>query len=105
MIDSSDRPLFMEESLDSLSIVLPGDRVKASDSVVSLYTKTGEFRFSVNTTIKEMISLEVETGEETIIRMTDHFIIAPGKTSTIKVKTILEYASGDPRVIDWREKK
>lgn len=105
VIDSSDRPLFMEESLDSLSIVLPGDRVKASDSVVSLYTKTGEFRFSVNTTIKEMISLEVETGEETIIRMTDHFIIAPGKTSTIKVKTILEYASGDPRVIDWREKK
>ncbi len=105
MIESSDLPLFMDESLDSLSLVLPGDRVKATDSIVSLYSKASALRFSVNSTIKEMIAAEVETGDETIIRLTDHFILGPGSTRAIKVKTILEYASGNPRMINWREKK
>lgn len=107
VIDSSDRPLFMEESLDSLSIVLPGDRVKASDSVVTLYTKTGEFRFSMSNTIKMMISSEVETGNETIIRMTDHFVIKSGSgvNDLTKTKTVLEFSSDDPRTIDWKVKK
>ncbi len=105
VIDSSARPLFMEESLDSLSVVLPGDRIKATDTVVTLYSKRGEVRFSANATIKEMISASIDTGEETIIRMTDHFIVGPDTLPAEKVKTILEYASGNPLVISWKEKK
>lgn len=107
VIDSSDRPLYMEASLDSTSIILPGDRVKAADSVVTMYAKTGELKFSINSTMKEMIVLNVKTGDETIIRMTDHFTIRPenGEKHLNKIQTVLEYASGETRTINWREIK
>ncbi len=107
VIDSSNSPLYMEASLDSTSIILPGDRVKAADSVVTMYTKTGELKFSINSTMKEMIVLNVKTGDETIIRMTDHFTIRSenGEKHLNKIQTVLEYASGETRTINWREIK
>ncbi len=107
VIDSSNSPLYMEASLDSTSIILPGDRVKAADSVVTMYAKTGELKFSINSTMKEMIVLNVKTGDETIIRMTDHFTIRSenGEKHLNKIQTVLEYASGETRTINWREIK
>ncbi|KAB2909421.1 MAG: hypothetical protein LC102_02295 [Ignavibacteriales bacterium] len=82
IIDSSDSPVFSTEQPDSTSIILTGDRLKATDSTITIFSNQIELKFSYNTTIKDMIKANIDLGNETIIKMTDHFSLRNvGKTT------------------------
>lgn len=107
VVDSTTLPLFTSGTRDSLSILVPGDRIVSPDTVVTLFTQDDEFRLSAVNTKMDIISGGVDVGNETITTMTDHFIISRSNSRILQKRThtVIGFSSGENRVINWSETK
>ena len=107
VVDSTALTLFTSGKRDSLSILVPGDRIVSPDTVVTLFSQDDEIRLSALTTTRDIVSGGVEIGNETITTMTDHFIIYRSGAGIMpkRSRTEIGLASGENRVINWSETK
>jgi len=107
VIDSTSPALYTSGRRDSLSILVPGDRIVSPDTVVTLFTQDDEFRLSAVNTTTDIISGGFDFGNETITTMTDHFIISRSNSRILpkRIRTVIGFASGENREINWSETK
>jgi hypothetical protein len=106
IIVSSDMPVYNSDSRDSLSLVFPGDRIKSADSLIQLYTQDKELSFSLKKTINLFMTRQINTGNQTIIKLTDKFFILKqgGSIGLKRISTDLEFSDETVKTILWDKK-
>ncbi|GAB1349324.1 hypothetical protein MASR1M107_15380 [Ignavibacteriales bacterium] len=106
VIDSSEVQLFTSGKRDSVELIVMGDRIKSEDSVVVLFSKNNELRFSAVTTMKLFVKNNIDFGSETIVSMTDHYKLTSVNDSLISHRTLTKiiFASEKTQLINWDKK-
>lgn len=106
VIDSSDVKLYQSGKRDSLDLISPGDRIKAQDSIVILFSPTQELYFSSQATVKLFVERNLDFGDETIVNITDHYSISKINDSLVvrRSATKIIFASEKTQSISWHQK-
>jgi hypothetical protein len=104
LIESADVPFYNSGEKDSLSEMFVSDRIKSSDSLIFIYTKSVELKFSYNETIKLFVQQKVNIGNETIYKVTDKYKIINLKNLVKAERTSTELELSDEKIktIFWR---
>lgn len=106
VIVSSDLPVYNSDSRDSMSLIFPGDRIKSSDTLIELFTTNEVLSFSLKKTINLFMTKQINTGNQTIIRLTDKYaILKRGSSTDLKrITTELEFSDETVKTILWDQK-
>ncbi|MBK7866887.1 MAG: hypothetical protein IPJ75_07810 [Ignavibacteriales bacterium] len=106
VIISSDLPVYNSDSRDSNNLIYPGDRIKSSDTLIELYTSDKVLSFSLKKTINLFMTKQIDTGNQTIIRLTDKYaILKRGSSTDLKrITTELEFSDETVKSILWDQK-
>ncbi len=106
VIVSSDVPVYNNDSRDSSSLIFPGDRIKSADSLIELFTTNEVLSFSLKKTINLFMTRQINTGNQTIIRLTDKYAVLKRGNSTDlrRITTELEFSDETVKTILWNQK-
>lgn len=106
VIVSSDVPVYNSDSRDSNSLIFPGDRIKSADSLIELFTTNKVLSFSLKKTINLFMTKQIDTGNQTIIRLTDKYAVLKRGSSTDlrRITTELEFSDETVKTILWDQK-
>lgn len=106
VIVSSDVPVYNNDSRDSSSLIFPGDRIKSADSLIELFTTNEVLSFSLKKTINLFMTRQINTGNQTIIRLTDKYAVLRRGNSTDlrRITTELEFSDETVKTILWDQK-
>lgn len=106
VIVTSDVPVYNSDSRDSMSLIFPGDRVKSSDSLIEQFISNEVLSFSLKKTINLFMTKQIDTGNQTIIRLTDKYaILKRGSSTELKrIATDLEFSDETVKTILWDQK-
>jgi hypothetical protein len=106
VIVSSDVPVYNSDSRDSNSLIFPGDRIKSADSLIKLFTTDEVLSFSLKMTINLFMTKQINTGNQTIIRLTDKYAVLKRGSSTDlrRITTELEFSDETVKTILWDQK-
>lgn len=106
VIVSSDVPVYNSDSRDSTGLIFPGDRVKSSDTLIKLFTNNEVISFSLKKTINLFVAKQIDTGNQTVIRLTDNYSILKKGSSTElrRITTELEFSNKTAKTIVWEQK-
>lgn len=106
VIVSSEVPVYNSDSRDSMSLIFPGDRIKSSDTLIELFTTNEVLSFSLKKTITLFMVKQIDTGNQTIIRLTDKYAILSrsGSTDLKRITTELEFSDETVKTILWEQK-
>lgn len=106
VIVSSDLPVYTSDSKDSNNLIYPGDRIKSSDTLIELFTSNEVLTFSLKKTVDLFMTKQINTGNQTIIRLTDRYAVVKKGTSTElrRITTELEFSDETVKTILWDQK-